>query len=497
MMSKLVVRQTFGISSSVNNCISFTDDHQLAYVSGNHLTLLNTDTKEQSFVQLGNTINGVNAYAYRVTAMVCSIIKLVIAIAETIDTSGIVTFYDSHSLKKKKTLVNADLGSNSIVSLSFSEDGRHLLVPGAGPEWNLVLWNVEKTPKILSSIKSSLSDDSPVHQVSICPWDYTTMVTVGKNILKAFKYIEGSLRQQPLSFRRDNIHVSAHCWLQDDRLLLATESGEIILFENLEYRAVIYPSSGNTITREINSNSAWDPATGSHITCVIPSSRGFITGGRNGEIQLFERKDDSKDYYVKDDTCTLPGTHCGTVLSLTIGPDDTFVCATNTQQIYSTVLNNFLNNKNDHAMSSSIFEPVLAPFHGPNVTTGEASILGIDVALWRRIVVTCGKDGSVRLWNLSDRRIELMKYFDEIPFSVAIHPSGLNMAIAFADRIKLMSVLQDDFVTHGDIPVRSCSFVKFSHGGQYLAAVVGPTILVYDTFSCGTLCTFRGTSRAG
>jgi len=85
-----------------------------------------------------------------------------------------------------------------------------------------------------------------------------------------------------------------------------------------------------------------------------------------------------------------------------------------------------------------------------------------------------------------------MKYFDEIPLSVAIHPSGLNMAIAFADRIKLMSVLQDDFVTYGDIPVRSCSFVKFSHGGQYLAAVVGPTILVYDTFSCGTLCTFRG-----
>lgn len=485
-MNKLSVRQSFGINSNVNNCVSFSDDHQIVYISGNQLVALNTDTKEQSFISLGNIVNGVNSCTYGVTAIACCLIKKIIAIAESTDVTAIVTFYDSHTLKKKKVIHSNELGSKSIVSMSFSDDGRHLVVQGAGPEWNLLLWNVEKTPKIIGSIKASSSDDSPVYQVSICPWDYTTMIAVGKNIFKVFKIVEGFLRPQPLPLRRENVHISTHCWLQGDRLLLGTDVGELILFESLEYRAVIYPAS---ISQSNDSSSS--STTDATITCIIPSSRGFITGGENGELKLFERKDDSRDYYVKEDICHLPGKHCGAIVAMAIGPDDTFICATNTQQIHSAVLNNLFNNKNDTTMTS-IFEPVLTPFHGPNPATGEASILGIDVALWKRVIVTCGKDFSVRVWNPTDRKVELTKYYEEIPFSVSIHPSGLHMAISFTDKIKLVSVLLDDLTPYGEISVRSCNYLKFSHGGQYLAAIVGPTIHIYDAFTTATLCTLRG-----
>ena len=47
------------------------------------------------------------------------------------------------------------------------------------------------------------------------------------------------------------------------------------------------------------------------------------------------------------------------------------------------------------------------------------------------LVVTCGMDRSVRVWNYLTRTIEVMKFFNEQPHSVAFHPSGLHILVGF------------------------------------------------------------------
>ncbi len=77
------------------------------------------------------------------------------------------------------------------------------------------------------------------------------------------------------------------------------------------------------------------------------------------------------------------------------------------------------------------------------------------------LLVTCSTDKSVRLWNYNDRTCELTKYFADEIFSVAIHPTGLQILVGFADKLRLMTVLMEDMKTVKElgIKVRVCPCV--------------------------------------
>jgi WD40 repeat protein len=221
---KLAVKQALGLSGHVKNCLTFVEEHHLAYVCGHQTVIINTETREQSFIP------GTSTYQHQslgVTAIASCFSKKVIGIAEKVESSAIVTFYDSHSLRKKKLLTYPELGSSEIRCLCFSEDGRYLITQGAGPEWNLVLWNVDKAIKILCTTKISLSDENAIHQVSFCPYDPTVIVVIGRGVLRFFRFIEGTLRPITFTIRRDSANFISHCWLNDEYLIIGTEHGEV------------------------------------------------------------------------------------------------------------------------------------------------------------------------------------------------------------------------------------------------------------------------------
>lgn len=43
------------------------------------------------------------------------------------------------------------------------------------------------------------------------------------------------------------------------------------------------------------------------------------------------------------------------------------------------------------------------------------------------LIATCSLDRSVHLWNYVDRSCELTKTFSEEAYSIAIHPTGLQV----------------------------------------------------------------------
>jgi hypothetical protein len=107
----------------------------------------------------------------------------------------------------------------------------------------MVLWNVEKTPKVVATVKLSPGDETPFHQVSFCTYESTTVIAIGKGAIRAFRIGDGQFRPINLSFRRDGTNFVSHCWLYDEeKLIVSTEAGEILMFENLEYRAQLFPT---------------------------------------------------------------------------------------------------------------------------------------------------------------------------------------------------------------------------------------------------------------
>lgn len=85
----------------------------------------------------------------------------------------------------------------------------------------------------------------------------------------------------------------------------------------------------------------------------------------------------------------------------------------------------------------------------------------MDTCIRKPLVATCSSDKSVRIWNYNEETSELVKYFPEEAFSVAIHPSGLYILVGFSDKLKLMNLLIDDIRPFREFPVRGCKEVHY------------------------------------
>ena len=98
------------------------------------------------------------------------------------------------------------------------------------------------------------------------------------------------------------------------------------------------------------------------------------------------------------------------------------------------------------------------------------------------MVVTCSReDSTIRLWNYDSTkfRSELGRKFifentDESAakplLTVAIHPSGYYLAAGCTDKLRFFHVLHDMLRPYREIMQKMVTLLKFSEGGQYLAA---------------------------
>lgn len=54
------------------------------------------------------------------------------------------------------------------------------------------------------------------------------------------------------------------------------------------------------------------------------------------------------------------------------------------------------------------------------------------------------KDQTIRIWNYDTGNVELVKKYQVDVTSVALHPSGIFVAVGFNDQLRLMEILLDD-----------------------------------------------------
>ena len=109
----------------------------------------------------------------------------------------------------------------------------------------------------------------------------------------------------------------------------------------------------------------------------------------------------------------------------------------------------------------------------------------LSVAKCKTIFATCGEDNFVRIWNYgaSSSRAIIQTYFSEEPIGLSIHPSGLQLIVAFVNSFKIFAILADNISFVKEINLTSCKVVRYSHGGQYLLANEKWNIYVYETIN--------------
>eukprot|EP00033_Pygsuia_biforma_P003159 GCRY01003467.1.p1 GENE.GCRY01003467.1~~GCRY01003467.1.p1 ORF type:complete len:1179 (+),score=364.32 GCRY01003467.1:161-3697(+) len=453
-IAALVHRCAFGLKGDVSHCLSYLDEQTLVYPAGHNVILYNTEQKTQKFIPGTEKSEGV-------TCLCISPNKRYVAIAER-DERALITIYDLHSLRRRKVLSTAECGSKEFVSMAFSPDSKYLITQGGAPDWTLLYWGWDKA-KVLASIKTTNANNAPLYQALFNPQDNAVVSVVGNGIYKLFRYADGVLRQLSGTLVKP-LHYLAHSWLTDERVVAGTEEGELILFEMGEFKAIL----------------PQPPVDGLSVDCIVPYTKGFICGGDNGIVGLYEKTDD-KDYYTRAKVFHIPDNDCK-VTSVCVTPmEESLACALANNQLFSLPIVNTDILKSDE----SVLEPLAQPFH-------RAKITGLDVCIRKPICATCSTDRSVRVWNYQDRSAEIVKQFPEEAHSIALHPSGLHVAVGFTDKLKLMNLLMEDIRPYREFPIRSCREVRFSNGGQYFAAANGNTVQIFSTYTFDNLGNLRG-----
>ncbi|RHZ20981.1 hypothetical protein DYB37_001448 [Aphanomyces astaci] len=479
----------YGLKGTVKNNIAFCEENVVVYPCGHCMVIHSIETKEQQFLHgmESGTSGGFTAMAvsanrkYGQESLIIGATSSCLfqqtsrylAMAEKGD-AGVVNMYDLTTFRRKKPLVYSDLGSETYVSLAFSGDGKYLVGQGGAPEWNLMLWSWEKA-KVVTTFKAAAQYGSSIGQVDFCPTDSNSLCVSGNGTIKFFKVTDGQLRQQVNSLKREPGNFLCHTWLSDDRVIAATITGELWLFESMEFRTVLSSS----------------PTDGQYCSSLLAYSKGsrtrFVCGGSGGIVRIYEKSDDSREHFKRTKVFSIDGNpQC--IQHLAISPsEDTLICSLENNQLYMLTLSSTDILKED-AMN---FELVSTAFHRPG--QNGAHITGsLDTCIRKPLIVTCGVDKSVRVWNYSDKSTDILKFFKEEALAVALHPSGLHVVVAFTDKLRMLNILMDDIRPYREFGVKACREVRFSHGGQYFAVANNNTIQVYGTYSGELMAVLRG-----
>lgn len=385
---------------------------------------------------------------------------------------AVVHIHDLNTLRRRKMLTLADNMSDTCVWVAFSGDNKHCVTQGDAPDWVLSLWLWEKS-KLLASVKASNQAGGAVNQVDFCPSDPTAICVSGHGIIKFFRFVDGQLRLQSTPLKREPANFLCHAWVTDERVVAASDNGELWLFEQLEFRQVLTSS----------------PSDGNSVSSILGYSKGFVCGGSSGIVRIYDRSDDTREYYKKSKMLSIEG-NASTIRDIAISPtEDSLVCSLENNQLYTLTLSSTDILKED-AMN---FDLVSTSFHGPGATGSH--ITGLDACVRKPLIATCGLDKSVRIWNYQDKSTDIMKYFKEDAYSIAFHPSGLHIVVGFADKLKMLNILMDDIRSFREFAVKACREVRFSHGGQFFAAANNNVVQVYSTYTGDLVGVLRGHSN--
>lgn len=101
------------------------------------------------------------------------------------------------------------------------------------------------------------------------------------------------------------------------------------------------------------------------------------------------------------------------------------------------------------------------------------------------------KDYTIRIWNYETAKVELVRKYQSEVSALALHPTGMFVAVGFSDKMHLMEILLDTLKTIKSYDFLKCDEIVFSHQGHSLACAHDKLITVISMFSFRILGTLK------
>ncbi|KAJ3200395.1 Cilia- and flagella-associated protein 57 [Entophlyctis luteolus] len=400
MTSQILTQShVFGVNQAVSNNVTYIDEQTVLYAAGSQLVFYNTEQRSQRFIAVndGDSIS---------TLQVCLQEPFAAVAVKSADRGPYVVLVDLQNPRKKKFLMPPDGSSaKEFISVSFTNDSKHILAQTGAPDWTLHLWMWEKT-KHLGSIKSAINVNTEVHQMTCNPFDFsnTQICVTGSSMFRTFKFTEGNFKM--VSQQKPDKNLLCHCWASEIRVVAGTEDSKFLVFD------------GGDLILEISYFLPNGALKVPSILWLTSFPAGFMAATSTGLVVQFEKTDDAvmykknKEFVLEQDV---------EVKCITMNPtDESAVCTTSNSQIYLISLDA------ESIKGEEIkCERLSQPFH-------HGGISGMDACTRKPLIATCGVDKSIRIWNYMENSMEVIKHFEEEPLRLKFCHTGKVKSISWS-----------------------------------------------------------------
>ena len=439
--SRLKCRFAFGYSPNVRNGIHFTENNKAVIHPAGHGVAIVSVSKDQP----GGYISG-SPNSTGLSAIAMSSDKQLIAIAENSTKGFLVNVYDMNKPDEPIETLCGSEEEPDILSLAFCSDkSRILTLSGKKSEMSMSMWDWkgEKKKRVVRSKTKVYKDETILHlSCGTSPEDRTACCLVGGNVVKLFRAVEQDEIFHPIIGAKTPSYSKTvygdavcHTWATKSRgrLFVGTSKGNVVLIESGEILGVV------KCTRDIAVPiySIFSTASGGIVCGCAKSTLIRVVAKENSStntspLEAFELKDtrlvanvekqrDEEEEYDEEEDEQNDMIKSSAIVGLAVSSATSrVVCALDSKQILVVKENSRgIGNVVRNEVSIS---PLNNGFHTRVGVSSSAAITGMDVCLKRPLVVTCGADSCVRVWNYLEGTCELEQHFAEETLSVAIHP---------------------------------------------------------------------------
>ena len=273
----------------------------------------------------------------------------------------------------------------------------------------------------------------------------------------------------------------------------------------------------NSISSPMYSSSNSNLDSNPKIEAIGGTEKGFVLVGENGYISIYEKTIEKKDSFMEVRRLSLGDV---TLKGVSIIVEDEQLCVvTSSNRIVKvSLITQLQSNSNDNMQEPKRLKSIrdlkersqfrlddnddlyskqelLKPM-ARDVVFGGCHTYGIraaDAAKEKPFLITVSNDHTARIWDYEQMKCELVHSFkNDDPIGVSFHPSGLQVLVAFRDKVSLYSVLIDQLFLIKEVVVKKCQEVKFSNLGHLWACVSHTTIHIFDTVTFQNLAVLTG-----
>lgn len=191
-------------------------------------------------------------------------------------------------------------------------------------------------------------------------------------------------------------------------------------------------SERDAIDKVVAAHSARDPLP---VHCLTLYNKGFAYAIQN-VLHVFEKENNYR--YSKKTRIRIPvdifADHLYNITNVAINVQmDTVIVTAAHSQIYIGML--VVPETLD--VKDLVFAKLGEPLHIDGV-------VGMSMCSWKTIVMTASRDQTIRVWNYDTGKVELVKKYQVDVTTIALHPSGIFVAVGFNDQMRFMEILLDD-----------------------------------------------------